>query len=293
MGYLFIICATILFGIQFGFTKKFQTVAGEGLKTSFLYNAISPIVFAIVMFFIAKDRLSFAPFTVICSLIWAVIANAITYFSIKSLALGSVANYSVFLLGGGMVLPAVYGFFFGDTITVFKIIGILFILAAVCVKLDFKEKNGLKAYLCFFAMFVMNGLIGILSSVYQGDIFVVEKSSAEQFAFMRAIFTAILGAVMLLVLSLKSKAGNNKSLAKGGFIKASAWALGSGALNGVANLLLLYALLTLDPSLQYPLVTGGAILVSVVIGLFFKEKVDKKTLLSVIFTVIGSIVIVF
>lgn len=291
MAYFLVILSTVLFGVQFGFTKKFQTLAGEGIKSSFLYNAVSPVVFGIIMFIIARDKLDFLPFTVICSLIWAIIANAITYFSIKSLALGSVANYSVFLLGGGMVLPAVYGFFVGDSITLFKVIGILSILAAVGVKLDFKEKNGIYAYLCFFAMFLLNGLIGILSAVYQSDIMPFERSSAEQFAFMRAIFTAVLGAVLLGALSFKTK-GEKDFKIKGNFVKATPWALFSGILNGVANLLLLYALLSLDPSLQYPLVTGGTILVSVVIGLFFKEKVDKKTIISIVLSLIGTIVIV-
>ena len=291
MAYFLIIFSTVLFGAQFGSTKKYQTLAGEGIKSSLLYNAVSPVVFGLIMFLIASDKFVFLPFTVICSFIWAIIANAITYFSIKSLALGSVANYSVFLLGGGMVLPTIYGFFTGDSITVFKVVGILFILAAVGVKLDFKEKNGIHAYLCFFAMFLLNGLIGILSSVYQSDILSFERNSAEQFAFMRAIFTAVLGAVLLGVFSLKDRTDKELSH-KSIFVKSMPWALFGGILNGVANLLLLYALLSLDPSLQYPLVTGGTILVSVLVGFLFKEKVDKKTVLSVLLSLIGTIVIV-
>ena len=290
MEYLLVILSTVLFGVQFGFTKKYQLIAGEGLKASFLYSAVSPVAFALLMFAIAKDRLEFVPFTVICSIIWAVLANTFAYFSMKSLAYGSVANYSVFILGGGMVLPVTYGFFTGDSISVPKVIGILLILVAIGVKLDLKEKGGMFAYLCFFTMFVLNGVIGILSAVHQGDLLPFDRSSSEQFSFMRSLFTAILGSILFGILSIKEKTDKELS---GRFLKAIPWALSSGVINGIGNLLLLYALLKLDPSLQYPLLTGGTILVTSVIGLLFlKEKIDKKTLLSILFSIAGTIVVV-
>ena len=288
--YILLIFSAALFGGQFGLTKKYQLTAGDGIKSSFLYNAISPIVFAVIMFFVSGVKLEFYPFTIICSMIWAVIANAITYFSIKSLALGSVANYSVFLLGGGMIVPAVYGFFTGDTVTVFKIIGIVFILVAVCVKIDLKEKNSAFAYICFFAMFLLNGLIGVLSAVYQSDILSYSRSSAEQFAFMRAVFTAILGSVLFLSFSLNNR--DEKNMTKI-YVKASPWATMAGILNGVANLILLYSLLYVDPSLQYPVITGATILFSSLVGLLFDERPNKKTLLSVALAVAGTIAAVF
>lgn len=288
--YFLLILSAAMFGGQSGLTKKYQLTAGDGIKSSFLYNAISPIVFAVIMFFVGGAKLEFYPFTIICSIIWAVIANAITYFSIKSLALGSVANYSVFLLGGGMIVPALYGFFTGDTITVFKIIGIAFILAAVCLKIDLKEKNSVFAYICFFAMFLLNGLIGVLSSVYQSDILDFSRSSAEYFAFMRAALTTVMGGMLFTVFALRDKCG--KSMVNA-YKKACPWAVSAGMLNGVANLFLLYSLVHIDPSLQYPVITGGTILFSALIGLLFKEKPDGKTIVSVVLSVIGTIIVIF
>ena len=69
--------------------------------------------------------------------------------------------------------------------------------------------------------------------------------------------------------------------------------MGSGWVNGVGNLLLLLALQTLQPSLQYPIITGGSIFLSVLIGLiFFKERADKRTWLSVVVAVLGTIAII-
>ena len=77
------------------------------------------------------------------------------------------------------------------------------------------------------------------------------------------------------------------------YVKASPWATMAGILNGVANLILLYSLLYVDPSLQYPVITGGTILFSALVGLLFGERPNKKTLLSVALAVAGTIAAVF
>ena len=51
-------------------------------------------------------------------------------------------------------------------------------------------------------------------------------------------------------------------------------------LNSVGNLLLLIALLNLPASVQYPVVTGGVIIVSTLIVIIRKEKITKKEILA-------------
>ena len=77
------------------------------------------------------------------------------------------------------------------------------------------------------------------------------------------------------------------------YVKASPWAAIGGLINGVANLLLLFSLTTLEPSLQYPIITGGSIFLSALIGLVFKEKPNTKTWISVAFAVVGTIIMIF
>ena len=330
-AYLFILTSTVLFSVQFAFTKKYQTMAGTGMGAAFFFNAVSPLVFALLLLLLDGCKWEITSFSVLMSFLWAVISNAITYFSIKALSLGSVSNYSLFLLGGGMILPAIYGAVWGkDAFGAYKVIGIFLILSAVCIKINRKEKADKTAFLCFFVLFVLNGLISILASIYQSDL-PFFKPSETQFAIQRAFMTVVVGALAFSFLNVRKvrtirtvrdvqavqkvrstqticpvqipkqartaqivrkKTEKDKEICGKQYIKAAPWAVAGGLANGAANLLLLYSLLTLEPSLQYPIVTGGSILLSTVIGIYFKEKPDLRTWISVGLALLGTIVMV-
>lgn len=325
-AYLFILTSTVLFSVQFAFTKKYQTMAGTGMGAAFFFNAVSPLVFALLLLLLDGCKWEITSFSVLMSFLWAVISNAITYFSIKALSLGSVSNYSLFLLGGGMILPAIYGAVWGkDAFGAYKVIGIFLILSAVCIKINRKEKADKTAFLCFFVLFVLNGLISILASIYQSDL-PFFKPSETQFAIQRAFMTVAVGTLAFFCLTVQKvrtihnaqtiqalqttqaaqkvcpaqtvyimqgeKTEKDKKICGKQYIKAAPWAVAGGLANGAANLLLLYSLLTLEPSLQYPIVTGGSILLSTVIGIYFKEKPDLRTWISVGLALFGTIVMV-
>lgn len=293
MPYLYICIASILFSVQSIFTKQYQRYAGDGLKESFLYNVVSPLLFIVIMFFYDGMRISCTPYSLVMAIIWAIVCNGMSFFQIKALSRGKVANYSLFLLGGGMILPIIYGAFCGEDFGVFKIIGIILVCVAIFIKIDVKEKSNAKTFVCLIAIFILNGLAGVLSAVYQSDLFTYDKISSEQFSILRSITTVGLGLIMLAVTTVFGKKDEVNNLE---FyhtqLKASPWALISGGINGVANLLLLFSLNSVQASLQYPIITGGGIFLSALVGLIvFGEKADKKTWISVAFAVAGTIVI--
>ena len=293
-AYLLITIASVMFSIQFAFTKKYQLAAGTDMKAAFLYNALSPLAFCLIMFFLDGCKIEVTPFSLLMSMLWAVVANAITYFSIQALALGSVSNYSLFLLGGGMVLPAIYGAIWGgDTFGFFKITGIVLVLVAVCTQINFKEKTNKTALFYFMMLFLLYGFISIISSVYQSNL-PFEKTSEIQFSILRSITTILVGGVAFgSCFAVEKYKRPDCNIPIKNYIQATPWAAISGLINGVANLLLLFSLTTLEPSLQYPIITGGSIFLSALIGLVFKEKPNTKTWISVAFAVVGTIVIIF
>ena len=60
-------------------------------------------------------------------------------------------------------------------------------------------------------------------------------------------------------------------------------------MNRIANLLLLIALMHLPASVQYPMVTGGVMIVSTAICFFGKKKPSKKELISVSLAFLGML----
>jgi len=59
----------------------------------------------------------------------------------------------------------------------------------------------------------------------------------------------------------------------------------------VANYLLLLSLAQLPASVQYPMVTGGVMIVSTVIALFTHKKPGKRELFSVLFAFAGILAV--
>ncbi len=290
LEYIFVIIAVALFSIQFVFTKKYQQVSGSGMEATFLFNAISPIAFVIILFFMDGMKIEVTWFALILSFLWAFVCNACSYFSIKALEFGSLTNYSLYLMGGGMILPILYGAIFEhDSFSIPKLIGILVVIAAICVKMDFKEKANWKATACFLFLFLLNGSVGVISSVYQSQQLSFDKVSSIQFSLLGNLFRVVIGAIMYCGYLLQRR--EDKSSSKPvSYIKGAPWAAICGICNGVANLLLLMALVALAPSLQYPLVTGGCIVLAAVFGLFFKEKISLRVGISVVLAMIGTIV---
>ena len=85
------------------------------------------------------------------------------------------------------------------------------------------------------------------------------------------IITALLSFVLLLLQKERSFGVNRKALIYSGLYSV---------LNSVGNLLLLIALLYLPASVQYPVITGGVIVVSTLIVIIRKEKINKKEILA-------------
>lgn len=295
MPYVYICIASVLFSVQSAFTKQYQKKAGEGFKSAFLYNVVFPFLFVLIMCFYEGMKIRCTLYSFVMAMLWAAICNAMSFFQIKALSKGNVANYSLFLLGGGMILPIVYGAFFGDDFGVFKIIGILLVCVSIGMKIDLKQKNSKDTMACLIALFFLNGLAGVLSAVYQSNLIPFEKVSSEQFSILRSFTTIGVGLVMLFgtVLVEKRKTEHKLSVFTKEHAKAIPWGLIGGGINGVANLLLLFSLASVQASLQYPIITGGGIFLSALVGLCFKEKPDAKTWISVAFAVAGTVIMVF
>lgn len=288
-----IFLASVLFSVQFIFTKKFQLHAGADTDSTFLYTAVSPIVYLIVLavwLFAQGEGIAFTPFSIIVAFGYGIVCNACIFFSLKALSLGSMTNYSLWLLSGGMILPAIYGWVFnGEQITVWIILGFLLVITAILLKIDYREKAGRNALICCALLFLSNGFVSVFSAVHQGGLFAFDKVNSLQFSFLCNLSTLFVGAVMFLFRCLRAK--NAQKPRVKGYLKSLPWAVTGGAINGLACLLLLLSLGGKVPaSLQYSLVTGSGIFFGAVEGLIFKEKLSKKSLIAVVVAIVGTTV---
>lgn len=290
--YALILSAPLLFSVQFLFTKKYQLTAGADTAACFFDKAISPLAFALILLIRSGFQFGVTVCSVLLALLNAVLSELLTLLSLRALANGSIANYSLYLLCGGMLLPILYGVCFGgDDLGVWRLVGIGLILCAVAVRFDRTERTDRCAFLCQVALFLLNGLVGVISSFHQGDPFDFPTVSADSFMIWTCLSTSVLGAVSFLTCMVGR---NRRRIDRRRYATAAPWACAEGICNGAANLALLVALLSVEPSLQYPVVTGGTVCLSALLGFFvYRERLSTRAWLSVALAVLGTCAMLF
>lgn len=272
-----------MFGGCFALNDKYRVIRSSSLESSLESSFIGSVAGLAVLLLAGGFGLRATVFTLIISCLSAINGILFMLCSFKALDTASLSVYSLFSMLGGMMLPFIQGIaFYGEKITPAKIICVLFVCVSLLLTLSpEKGKSGVKYY---FAVFVLNGMSGVLSKIFTSANF--PKTDAEQYSIWGAAFTALLSGALWIILRKKQR-----STAEPYNAKALTVASVNGALNRVANLLLVIALTELDASVQYPFVTGGVIAVSTVIAFFGEKKPSIRELLSCLAAVIGMIIL--
>lgn len=276
-------CA-VLFATQFLFNQKFEEECGATQTATIIFSLYTSIFGFLVLFAINGFKINFSCFSIIIATMYAVVGILYTIASIKSFnEVKNLSAYSVFAMLGGMLLPSFYGLMFcGEKITVAKLACYALIVAAMFFEIDFKQKAGKKIY--YLSVFVLNGLTGVLSTIHQ---------SAEKFSIVDSFSFLMLAKLLTIVICLIYFLKNRQIPAKAKTKKAFAFSFGFAVFTTVGNLLLLITLKHLPASVQYPVVTGGVMLVSLIISIVRKENVTKKDLISTAIAFLSTILISF
>lgn len=280
--YILVFFATVLFALQFLFNQKFENIRGSDLKSALEFTLYKNVVIVIMMLIISGFKITITPFSIVLSVIYAVACILMTYFSLKAFAVANLSVYSVFSMLGGMLLPFLLGVgFYNEKLTSFKIV--CCILIAVSVLLNLKSgKQSKKAFLYYMAVFILNGGVGVISTIHQNSD--LPHTDSTGFMFLSSLAGGIISALWMLVKYKKIP------IIKG---KALLYTSGYGIFNGVGNWLLLISLIHLPASVQYPLVTGGVMVFSTVISIIRKEKLTKSDYIAAAVSFIASVLMAF
>ena len=122
---------------------------------------------------------------------------------------------------------------------------------------------------------------GVLSEIFTSAPY--PKADASSYSILSAFWSAVIS-VLILAIFFRQNEGTPKNTS----ISVVVSSVG-GIANRVANLLLVIAVTHVDAPAQYPLVTGGVIIVSNVICCFRENKPSNKEVLSVILAFIGML----
>ena len=283
MYYALIILSVIMFGGCFALQDTYRKLRGSGLRISMEAACIGGVAGLIVLLVINGFRFEATPFTLVMALLSAVNGIAFTFCSFKALDVINLSLFSLFSMLGGMVLPFAQGIlFYGEQITLAKILCVIFICAALAVTVTRGEKK--RGYVYYVGIFVLNGMSGVLSKLFNELPF--EKTSAAGYSIWISVCTAVLAGVLWLILSRASSTPVPQFRLAAGALSAI-----SGGVNKIANFLLVLALMHVDASVQYPMVTGGVMIVSTLICFFGARKPSRRELLSVALAFVGMLIL--
>lgn len=244
---------------------------------------IGSIAGLIVLFCINGLKFEFTPFTLVMVLLTTLNNLAFTFCSFKALRHTNLSVFSLFTMLGGMLLPFFQGIiFYDEKITLGKVICVILIF--VSLSLTIKKEGKKSGFIYYLGIFTFNGLSGVLSKIFTESNY--EKTSPVGYSILLAIISILVAGIALLLLQKKKETTQNKL----SLICASLCTL-NGILDKTANYILVFALLYVDASVQYPMVTGGVMIVSTICSYFIGVKPTKKEILSVLIAFIGLLML--
>lgn len=316
MYYAMLIGASFLFGSQFMVTKAFEKNYGKTVRASLSFSLLYSL-FAGVIFFIIKLVSSGTVFNLnsfsLCMAFGLSLVNILSSaIGIKTLALGDIAVYSLFLMLGGMIVPFFAGIvFLKESVSVCNLIGVAIMIIALCLPVFFgkKNKNAGEAQtdgdtkkktsvffyvLCVF-LFILNGLSSTLSkfnSVREG------AALGAEFTFYTYGIQFVISLAAFALTTALGKSDKTQNEEKQPVILFRPVAIGCGAafgaVNGTAFLMSSVAAEHVVAVAQYPLITGATILFSSLLAfLFYREKPTALQLVQIVISLAATILFMF
>ena len=289
MQYMMLTSAALLLAMDFAMNKIYQKLRGTSPETSLFFNSVLGLATAIIFFAVNNFKLSFSPYSAFTAMLMSALVMTYNIIGFRILKQGSMAIYSLFLMTGGMVLPYIWGLvFLNESFSAVRTIGLIVIIGGVFLSNFSGEKINFKQICICLAVFVLNGLVSIISKMHQIETNYQCVSTIE-FVILGGIFKFFIAG--FLFLAFKNREGQNRE--KNNFLKALIVIILSAVIGGTSYFLQLYGAKSLPATVLYPFITGGSIVFSTLIGaLLFKEKLSRKLIISVVLCFVGTIMFI-
>jgi len=286
MYYGLILLTTVIFGIRFALDDQYRRLRGDGgMKVSLQSGLIGAVCGAVILCIVNGFTPEFTPFTLFMALVSTFASTVCTYCGFKALETVNLSLYSFFTMLGGMVLPFLQGIlFYEEGFTVAKAVCLIFVALSMLFTTEKGEKKGKKSGIIFcVGIFILNGMGGILTKIFTAS--TLEKASATDYSVWRLLCSIVIACIWLWVISGRKEPAKEKPLDA----KSAGCAAVAGALNAVASCILVIALAHVDASVQYPMVSGGTMIVSTIFAYFSDKKPGKKDWIAVMTAFVGML----
>ncbi len=292
--YLLIFISVLMTAGSFCVSKKYQLTVGSSRKAAAYYSFAGSVITFLIFWVWSGFSVAIPPFSLMTALGATVCGQLYTFIGFRLMSYGRYAIYITYLMTGGMMLPFLYGLIFlGEPIRPLRVAGLLCLTVIVILlnsngkgdkdKADDKDTCPKAVYtLLCLAVFLLNGGVSIFSKVHQvaED---VERLSTLPYAALSALLAALICGVWFLIETLREKKGGSANADATAtpdsrkLLAFTPWLILVAAVGGVSTFLQLTSAAHVDASILYPMMTGGTIVISALVGRFvFGEKQSKK-----------------
>lgn len=277
MYYGFVGIAVVMFGLQFLANEQYQKETGSGFFQANLYSLLGCIFSLPILLLINGFQFEYTHFTLFMACVNCFNALLFSICTLKALEKVNLSVFSLLSMLGGMILPLLAGIlFFSEKMTIGIALCVLFIFVALIFTVEKDAKGEKGAFVYYVGVFVCNGMSGVISKIYADAPYL--KVSNAGYSILTTLVAAIVSLTFILILWNKKPKISNKAILFG---------VVSGPLLRGANYLLLIALSVLPASINYPMVTGGTIVVSTLLSYFTEKKPNKKEWIAVVLSFSG------
>ena len=286
-----------MFTAQFAFTKIYGEKVDQQINETLIMVIITSLIGSLIFFTVGGLKVTLSPELLILATAFALVMIPYYVLGVKVLSMGSVGVYSMFMMLGGMLLPFLYGILFlEEPLTVGKLAGTLLLSLSIILQTltqkNEKAKNKKLFFLLCIAIFVLNGLTGVIAKAYQ----VTSKTPDEvSFTAVSCFLTALILIIFYLIPSLFKNQNMIKAEIKNAFVPSvflSMAAIGIAAHTG--NFLHLKVASSIPASVQFPMVSGGVIVFSAIVSAkIFKEKISRAELICITGAFISTLLFAF
>lgn len=285
IGALLIAGLVVIYTLQSLLTRYYSaSYPGREELSSPVFTIVSGLLVTLVTFAFAGFRFEASPITLILGLCNALAIVLYNTSLIKASATGPYSITMVFLIAGGIIIPAIVAAFFGDDLNIIKIFAILVVLVSVYL-IARKEgevyQNKKEFFLSCIGLAIGNGVYGALLDIQQrltlpeGMEISPEK---EEMVIITYLVGVLISVVILLAREKKDFLGAMKQSKKSLVFLISASLVVAFAIN-----LFVYVLALIDTTILYTFDNSLVFLLSVAFScLFMGEKLSKMNVIGCI-----------
>ncbi len=262
--------------------KTFAKSAVTGMTAAYAYSAVVGISTAVVLL-IWGGLGEVSAYTAILATVFGIVTSLQNSVNMLSMQIGPM-SYTTVIMSFSTLISALSGlFFFGESVAVSQLIGIVLMLFSFVLAVD--KKDGEKSaslrwlILCIICFFLTGG-IGIMQKIHQSSDF---RGELNGFLIIAFAVSSVISTILSVV---TSKGGKKRIFPEGtdkkALVKAIVLMILPGLFVGANNKLNLYLTGKMDSAVFFPVFNGSMLVITTLAAVvIFRERLTKKQWLGI------------